>query len=128
MLLLLLPPPHDACLLLRGRALILWRRLPEVAASISSWAAASGVADSVLLLDELADGPDVRGTGVRVCVCCAAAPWLPQGWTCSSVCPTHDHSHALPRRRCPAPPELEGLHREVLVRALGLLEAQGRVK
>eukprot|EP00882_Tetradesmus_deserticola_P025882 GHRQ01028464.1.p2 GENE.GHRQ01028464.1~~GHRQ01028464.1.p2 ORF type:complete len:180 (+),score=86.72 GHRQ01028464.1:834-1373(+) len=70
----------------KGRCLVLWRRLPDVAASIASWAASYGMSDSVLLLDELASGPEVAGT------------------------------------------ELEGLHREVLLRALQLLEAQGKVK
>lgn len=70
----------------KGRCLILWRRLPDVAAAIADWASMFGVSDSVMLLDELASGPEVAGT------------------------------------------ELEGMHREVLVRALSILEAQGRVK
>ncbi|WIA15790.1 hypothetical protein OEZ86_004273 [Tetradesmus obliquus] len=70
----------------KARCLVLWRRLPDVAAAIASWAASYGMADSVMLLDELAAGPEVAGT------------------------------------------ELEGLHREVLLRALQLLEAQGKVK
>lgn len=70
----------------KTRCLILWRRLPEVAADIANWAANAGVSDSVMLVDELSSGPEVRGT------------------------------------------ELEGLHREVLVRALQLLEAQGKVR
>eukprot|EP00879_Flechtneria_rotunda_P003381 GHRR01003609.1.p1 GENE.GHRR01003609.1~~GHRR01003609.1.p1 ORF type:complete len:179 (+),score=55.73 GHRR01003609.1:488-1024(+) len=70
----------------KTRCLILWRRLPDVAAAISAWAGSYGVSDSVMLLDELTQGPEVAGT------------------------------------------ELDGLHREVLVRALHLLEQQGKVK
>jgi hypothetical protein len=47
----------------KGRCLVLWRRLPDVAASIASWAASYGMSDSVMLLDELASGPEVAGTG-----------------------------------------------------------------
>lgn len=70
----------------KSRCLILWRRLPDVAAAIADWAATYGVSDSVMLVDELANGPEVAGT------------------------------------------ELEGLHREVLIRALQILEGQGKVK
>eukprot|EP00775_Hariotina_reticulata_P004899 gene4899-biopygen6655 len=70
----------------KTRCLVLWRRLPEVAAAIATWATSYGVSDSVMLLDELANGPEVRGT------------------------------------------DLEGLHRQVLLRALSLLEQQGKVK
>jgi hypothetical protein len=48
----------------KTRCLILWRRLPEVAADIANWAANAGVSDSVMLVDELSSGPEVRGTGV----------------------------------------------------------------
>jgi len=34
-----------------------------VAADIAGWAASAGVADSVMLVDELSSGPEVRGTG-----------------------------------------------------------------
>jgi hypothetical protein len=47
----------------KGRCLVLWQRLPDVAASIASWAASYGMSDSVMLLDELAAGPEVAGTG-----------------------------------------------------------------
>lgn len=47
----------------KTRCLILWRRLAEVAADIAAWAANAGVADSVMLVDELSTGPEVRGTG-----------------------------------------------------------------
>lgn len=70
----------------KSRCLILWRRLPDVAAAIADWASTYGVSDSVMLVDELANGAEVTGT------------------------------------------ELEGMHREVLVRALQILETQGRVK
>jgi len=50
--------------------LVLWRRLPEVAAAIAAWATSYGVSDSVMLLDELANGPDVRGTGALEDVSC----------------------------------------------------------
>jgi hypothetical protein len=45
------------------RCLVLWQRLPEVAADIASWAAGAGVSDSVMLVDDLSSGPEVRGTG-----------------------------------------------------------------
>lgn len=45
--------------------MVLWRRLPEVAADIATWAAGAGVADSVMLVDDLSSGPEVRGTGER---------------------------------------------------------------
>jgi hypothetical protein len=47
----------------KTRCLILWRRLAEVAADIAAWAANAGVADSVMLVDELSTGAEVRGTG-----------------------------------------------------------------
>jgi len=55
----------------KARCLVLWRRLPEVAAAIAAWAAGYGVSDSVMLLDELANGAEVRGTGEEG----AAAGW-----------------------------------------------------
>jgi hypothetical protein len=55
---------------------VLWRRLPEVAAAIAAWAASYGVSDSVMLLDELANGPEVRGTGVLVVLCAGGCFWL----------------------------------------------------
>eukprot|EP00878_Enallax_costatus_P021838 GHUV01023146.1.p1 GENE.GHUV01023146.1~~GHUV01023146.1.p1 ORF type:complete len:165 (+),score=22.74 GHUV01023146.1:225-719(+) len=75
-----LDPPH------KTRCLILWKRLPDVAAAISDWASTYGVSDSVMLVDDLASGAEVAGT------------------------------------------ELEGMHREVLIRALHMLEAQGKVR
>lgn len=70
----------------KSRCLILWKRLPDVAAAIADWASTYGVSDSVMLVDDLASGAEVVGT------------------------------------------ELEGLHREVLIRALQILEAQGKVR
>mmetsp|Transcript_32397 Transcript_32397/g.71591 ORF Transcript_32397/g.71591 Transcript_32397/m.71591 type:complete len:184 (+) Transcript_32397:43-594(+) len=66
--------------------LIYWKKIPDWAASIYNFIKTYGLTDSVMTLDELSNGDDVRGS------------------------------------------ELQGLHREVLVRALKLLEAQGKVK
>ncbi|KAG1672486.1 hypothetical protein FOA52_002794 [Chlamydomonas sp. UWO 241] len=70
----------------KRECLVLWRKLPEWAAQIHEFARTYGLADSVMTVDELRSGDDVRGT------------------------------------------ELFGLHREVLVRALRVLEAQGKAK
>jgi ESCRT-II complex subunit VPS25 len=67
-------------------ALVLWRSVPEWGDVIYSWALDTGLKDSVVTLEELSSGEDVRGT------------------------------------------ELEGMHREVLVRGLKVLESKGRAK
>lgn len=141
----------------KTRCLVLWRRLPEVAADIATWAAGAGVADSVMLVDELSSGPEVRGTGwYGVCwhvVCgggkCGRASHTRAMWVHYRQCyanitqlcwlmschrvslKTQQHTasqHNHTKQFTTHPPELEGLHREVLVRALQLLEAQGKVK
>ena len=61
-------------------------QVEEWAQLILGWAATYGASDSVMLLEDLSSGDDVRGT------------------------------------------ELQGLHREVLLRALKALEAQGKVR
>jgi len=66
--------------------LVLWRKVAEWAALLTDFARTYGLRDSVMTLDDLSGGDDVRGT------------------------------------------ELFGLHREVLVRALRLLEAQGKAR
>jgi predicted butyrate kinase (DUF1464 family) len=69
----------------KGRCLVLWRRLPDVAASIANWAASYGMSDSVMLLDELASGPEVAGTGAAAAAALAAGNRLQQeAWPVSS--------------------------------------------
>ncbi|GAB4817881.1 hypothetical protein N2152v2_004927 [Parachlorella kessleri] len=68
------------------QCLILWKTVPEWSQTIYQWARGLGLVESVVTLDELANGDESRGT------------------------------------------ELEGIHREVLLRALRLLEQQGKAK
>lgn len=70
----------------KQQCIVLWRKVDEWAQVILGWAQAYGVADSVMLLEDLSSGDDVRGT------------------------------------------ELQGLHREVLLAALKVLEGQGKVR
>ncbi|KXZ50291.1 hypothetical protein GPECTOR_17g930 [Gonium pectorale] len=70
----------------KTQSLILWKKVDEWAATLMDFVRTYGLSDSVMTLDELSSGDDVRGT------------------------------------------ELFGLHREVLTRALRLLEAQGKVR
>eukprot|EP00798_Chlamydomonas_sp_ICE-L_P009810 gene9810-7698_t len=69
----------------KRRCLILWRKIPEWAAAIQGFVQTYGLGDTVMTLDELSSGDDVRGT------------------------------------------DLYGLDREIFVRALKLLELQGKV-
>jgi len=43
--------------------LILWKKLEAWAATIHEWARSSGMQDSVMTVDELSSGDEVRGTG-----------------------------------------------------------------
>lgn len=70
----------------KQQCLILWRKVEEWAQVILGWANTYGVQDSVMLLEDLSSGDDVRGT------------------------------------------DLHGLHREVLLRALQVLQEQGKVR
>lgn len=70
----------------KRQALVLWRKVPEWAALIHSFVKTYGLGDSVMVVDELSSGDDVKGS------------------------------------------ELEGVSREVLIRALKLLEQQGKAK
>jgi len=70
----------------KTRCIILWKKLEEWADVIQQWSRDSGLSDSVMLVEEIRVGDDVRGT------------------------------------------ELYGLDREVLLRALKVLEDRGVVK
>ena len=78
-----------------------------------------------MLLEDLRSGDDVRGTGGgRAVPCCLRA---------IERCATGSGGEpAGPRTPCVHPPpplpDLHGLHREALLRALKLLEGQGKVK
>jgi hypothetical protein len=125
-----LDPQKQACL-------VLWRRVEEWAEVILSWASTYGVSDAVMLLEDLSSGDDVRNTGEGD---------RGQGWAAQGGEDMGEEGHSQqrgprgrglvqtgPRARCPRPlpfppPELQGLHREVLLRALKVLEAQGKVR
>ncbi len=47
----------------KRQALVLWRKIPEWAATIYSFVKTYGLGDSVMVVDELSTGDDVRGTG-----------------------------------------------------------------
>lgn len=70
----------------KSSLLVLWRKIPEWADAIARWADTYGMRDSVVVVDDLSRGDDVRGT------------------------------------------ELEGLDRNVLMQALKVLEARGKVR
>lgn len=70
----------------KRQCLVLWKKVDEWAAAIYSFAKTYGLSDSVMTLDELSGGDDVRGT------------------------------------------DLYGLDKDLLMRALKALEAQGKVR
>ena len=68
------------------QAVVLWKTIPEWAATIAAWARATGMEGAVLGLEDMRHGIEVKGS------------------------------------------ELEGIHREVLVRALRVLESHGKAR
>ncbi len=52
------------------RCLVLWRALAEWADTLHGFARDFGLQDSVMTLDELSSGDEVRGTGVLSCLLC----------------------------------------------------------
>jgi len=53
----------------KQQCLILWRKIEEWSQLILGWAATYGVSDSVMLLEDLSSGDDVRGTGEQSSGC-----------------------------------------------------------
>lgn len=128
-------------------ALVLWRTVPEWAAAIHAWARAQGFEDSVVTVEEMQVGGGVVFGRVEACLLSLWVAVL-RGSAGSAVPhamppplllpssphePTHPQTHALPA--ClpvrqegvyVAGTELEGLHREVIVRAVRHLETQAR--
>jgi ESCRT-II complex subunit VPS25 len=88
--------------------LILWKRIQEWSAMIYTFVLTFGLRDSVMTLTELSSGDDTRGTGKR----------HPLDRGCSSI-RLSDLSDCA---------EIYGIHREVLIRALRLLETQGKAR
>lgn len=111
-------------------ALVLWRTVPEWAAAIHGWARAQGFEDSVVTVEEMQVGWGVRtglggGEGSGLLCFFALGSLLPLCY----VLHTQPHTAAcLPCHTQEgvyvAGTELEGLHREVIVRAVRHLEAQ----
>lgn len=85
---------------------MLWKTYDEWAATISSWAASQGWSDEVVLLDDLHSGEDVRGTGTIAYIC------------------THQYTHT----HTVLYTELQGVDRLILLKALRILEGQGKAR
>lgn len=133
-------------------ALVLWRSVSEWADAIYGWARANGLQDSVVTVEEMQASAAGRARGTACCCSTAFGRW--RGGAPGALCPPGAWPGAAPGAllgaRQPAcslfpaalPPgpwllqsgvyvagtELEGLHREVLVRAVKHLEQQGRAK
>lgn len=131
-------------------ALMLWRSVPEWAQLIHAWARDQGLQDSVVTVDEM-QASAAGGAARWLCGMrwqqaprrrASTQPCSPSLGACSRGCKHLAAPLTLESPRPPAPcfrlppqsgvyvagTELEGLHREVLVRAVKLLEQQGKAR